>query len=679
MLTFFLSALFSGLLYSEPLKPYSAEDSRHSVVDSIQIAHADSEQTLEEFLASGAQFHPLSAKSIFSASPRDHIWIRLLVERTDADRGEYYFVIQDPSISNIRFYRGSLFAATGSSMRFSQRMLQTQFYAFPVFGNPNTSSEIYIYLQSDRGIRFTPMVVSEARLIELSQGLNLISGAFYGSLFLLALVSLGVGVQRKNSSAYSLSAVIVLFGFWQFTMDGLAHLLLWPDFPQWNHAADFLLLDLLGVSLLIFSRLYLFREPGNHVHFGKSETVLFVLVILHLTAGLVIPYQYNIFISQALISLIGVNAIRLSILSRDKGAGRRVYQLAWMIFAAATLLQAVQEYTANGILPAYWNLQKATGIVAIFSMILAIIARSSLSREQTETENKKWEANISPFVPREFINLLGTDSIQNLRSGKSLERNLTIMFVDIRQFSTLSEKLSATDTVSFLNEYLVHMTPIIQGSKGIVDKFIGDAIMALFPGGAEDALKAAISIRMELTLYNANRISQEKSPIEIGIGIHSGSVALGAIGTDERLQTTVIGDNVNLAARIESLTKVFHTPLLITDSAFKELKNPSLYFLREIDSIRVKGKQNPVVVYECFDADPKKLIEQKNAVISDFALGVALYKAGDFSEAQSVFQNAEHSAPDDPLPKTYAHRCEYLIAHPPGKKWTGISRLANRK
>ncbi|TAF33592.1 MAG: response regulator, partial [Oscillatoriales cyanobacterium] len=174
----------------------------------------------------------------------------------------------------------------------------------------------------------------------------------------------------------------------------------------------------------------------------------------------------------------------------------------------------------------------------------------------------------SRFVPNEFLGFLGCESIVDIKLGDAVQLEMSVLFSDIREFTTLSEQMTPEDNFKFINSYLSHMEPLIVENRGFIDKYIGDAIMALFSEGADDAVRAGIAMLHALVEYNQERASAGYIPIKIGVGINTGSLMLGIVGGPSRMDGTVISDAVNLASRIESLTKKYGVSLLITDPTF---------------------------------------------------------------------------------------------------------------
>jgi len=202
------------------------------------------------------------------------------------------------------------------------------------------------------------------------------------------------------------------------------------------------------------------------------------------------------------------------------------------------------------------------------------------------------------FVPAQFIKNLNIQNYEYIELGSCVERNMTIMFSDIRSFTTLSENMAPQEIFNFLNNYLSQMEPVIERHNGFIDKYIGDAIMALFPN-VDDAMRGSIAMLKTLTKYN--EIRQQAGyckPIKIGIGLNTGPLILGTIGGKNRMDSTVISDAVNLASRVENLTKTYNTPLLITEQTCKSLDNISEYKIKPIGHVNVKGKTETVMIYE---------------------------------------------------------------------------------
>jgi len=251
----------------------------------------------------------------------------------------------------------------------------------------------------------------------------------------------------------------------------------------------------------------------------------------------------------------------------------------------------------------------------------------------------------------------------------------TLLFSDIRGFTTLTERLGPQATVSMLNEYFTLMVDCIQHEGGMLDKFIGDAIMAAFglPEPADDdadrAVRTAIAMIRSLNGWNSIRVADGKPPVGMGIGLNTDDVVAGNIGSPKRMDFTMIGDGVNLAARLESACKQYDAHILISDLTHRELKG--VYRTREVDRVIVKGKTEPVAVHEVLDYHTDETFPHLMDVVNDFRDGVDNYRRGAWDAAIASFQRCLRAHPADALSATHVDRCERLRADPP-EHWDGI-------
>ncbi|HBL10416.1 MAG TPA: guanylate cyclase [Cyanobacteria bacterium UBA11162] len=260
------------------------------------------------------------------------------------------------------------------------------------------------------------------------------------------------------------------------------------------------------------------------------------------------------------------------------------------------------------------------------------------------------------FVPHQFIDLLNKQSIIDVRLGDNVEQEMSILFSDIRDFTALSERMKPEENFKFINAYLSRMEPVIIQNNGFIDKYIGDGIMALFSGSADDAVKAGIAMQQRIEDYNQHRIKSGYRPLKIGIGINTGSLMLGTIGGKNRMDGTVISDAVNLASRLERLTKDYEVSQLISHHTLARLQNPTEYSIRFIDQVKVKGKSKAVAVFELFDGDKTKVKGGKLATKQVFEEAVFLYHQQAFVEAKQGFEDVLRVNPSDRVAQIYLER-----------------------
>jgi two-component system sensor histidine kinase ChiS len=284
-----------------------------------------------------------------------------------------------------------------------------------------------------------------------------------------------------------------------------------------------------------------------------------------------------------------------------------------------------------------------------------------LARLKTHLKLSQINQAYGRFVPHKFIDLLNKESIIDVQLGDNVEKEMSILFADIRDFTTLSEQMTPEDNFKFINAYLSRMEPAIIENHGFVDKYIGDAIMALFATSADDAIKAGLSMLDRLAEYNQIRLTNNRPPIKIGIGINTGQLMLGTVGGQSRMDGTVISDAVNLASRLEGLTKSYQVSLLISHHTFLQLSDSNEYAIRMIDCVQVKGKSEQVTIFEVFDNDPPDLKAAKLATQTLFEQALIYYYGNNFTQAASLFRQCLNNTPNDSVAQIYLKRCEQPI------------------
>jgi adenylate cyclase len=293
------------------------------------------------------------------------------------------------------------------------------------------------------------------------------------------------------------------------------------------------------------------------------------------------------------------------------------------------------------------------------------------------TEEKRVRSTMSRYMSKEIADQLLSAGELEL-GGK--EQKVTVMFSDIRSFTSLSEALGPRETVSLLNDYFTEMVDVIFKNGGILDKYMGDGIMALFgapfvsQNDADNALAAADEMMGRLAELNARRIAAGQAKLDIGIGFSTGPTVVGNIGSVRRMEYTVIGDTVNLASRLEGATKQYGAKIILSEMTVRDLRRPAT--LRELDLIRVKGKDRPVAVYESLG---HRAHEPELATLLELhATGVAAYRARDWTSAHRAFDEALKLYPTDGPSAVYCQRCTLMSATPPADGWDGVWNLTEK-
>ena len=299
------------------------------------------------------------------------------------------------------------------------------------------------------------------------------------------------------------------------------------------------------------------------------------------------------------------------------------------------------------------------------------------AREREEAIRKIHQIS-QKFVPSEFIKSLGKDTLTEVSLGDLVEREVTVLLADIRGFTTLSEGLEPKDNFLFINSFNKRMGPVIRENNGFIIQYLGDGFMALFPSGSQDALRASVQMHKELASYNQERLQKERQTVSIGIGMQNGKLIMGITGDSERLDAAIISDTVNTAARIEGLSKHFGASILLTELCRDNLSNPEEFDFRFLGPVQVKGKQEAINLYECFNADDPLLYQHKKHTLATFNHGMNQYFDKEFAMAAVTFQQIVKMNPDDHTAKLFLNRSAHLITQEIGDDWKGVESMGTK-
>jgi class 3 adenylate cyclase len=284
----------------------------------------------------------------------------------------------------------------------------------------------------------------------------------------------------------------------------------------------------------------------------------------------------------------------------------------------------------------------------------------------------------SRFVPHQFLQALDRENIVDVELGDHASKEMSVLFSDIRGFARHMERLDPARGIEFLNTYLSRMEAPILAHGGFVDSYVGDAIMALFERSADHAVRAGIGMLAALSTLNRERERVGEPPIHEGIGINTGTLMLGTIGGRNHLKCGVIGDSVNVAARIETLTKHYRVSMLVGGTTFDRLEDPSRYMHRRIGRVRVVGRESPVTLYEIYDGDPSAQRDAKAAIAASFDAALTLFYERDFAGAAALLEQCTRRAPDDWVSAIHLERARRLAAEGVDEDWDGVVRLEKK-
>lgn len=299
------------------------------------------------------------------------------------------------------------------------------------------------------------------------------------------------------------------------------------------------------------------------------------------------------------------------------------------------------------------------------------------AREREETMLRIHEVT-KKFVPHEFIRSLGKETLTDVRLGDQAEKIVTVLFTDIRDFTTLSEKMTPEENFRFVSSFNARLGPIIRSHNGFINQYLGDSIMAIFPDSATDALTAAIEMQKAVLELNKERSIDNLPPIRAGIGMHTGPLIMGITGDEFRMDAATISDTVNTAARIESLTKYYKAPLLLSHETLAFINGQQHFTIRHLGNVRLKGKHKVLTIIECIDGNEPAVYQRKLKTLSSFTEAMRYYNEGQFENAIGVFASIVAIDPDD---ETVAHFMQNAVKYQQEgvpANWSGAEEMVSK-
>lgn len=296
------------------------------------------------------------------------------------------------------------------------------------------------------------------------------------------------------------------------------------------------------------------------------------------------------------------------------------------------------------------------------------------AKEREEAMRRIYEV-ANKFVPHEFIRSLGRDVITDVQLGDQVEKIVTVLFSDIRGYTTLSEQMTPEENFRFVCSFNERIGPIIRKNNGFINQYLGDAIMAIFPGSPGEALTAAIDMHSAVGEMNRERTLENLLPIRIGVGMYTGPLIMGITGDHERLDATTISDTVNTASRLEGLTKHYKVSILLGKSSVEKLPDPEKFLLRYLGEVQLKGKMDAVSIYECFNAGDSNETAKKLSTQAVFQKGMEDYYNTAFSKASAHFENVLAINPEDHTAAHFLNKANSFLANGIPQNWTGIDEM----
>jgi adenylate cyclase len=282
--------------------------------------------------------------------------------------------------------------------------------------------------------------------------------------------------------------------------------------------------------------------------------------------------------------------------------------------------------------------------LSIFSAVAIALHYRSLEQAVREARDV-----FERFVPPAYLRRIAAKGLRSIRLGEADQQEGTILCCDIRGFTSLSERLSPSQLIAFINRLWERITRVVSGQGGVIDKFLGDAVLCIFEGAdsAQRAVACGVDMLATVKSFNTEENRSAGQAVQIGIGLHIGPVILGTIGSSERMDSTVLGLTVNLAKRLEEITKPLGVDMLISDQVAKRLPNRHNYYLRDLGEVWVRNGLTPLTIFEVFDQDPPEVRDLKDRIKPIMAEGIELVRAGRLEAALTKFQEVQSISPQD--------------------------------
>lgn len=648
-------------------------------------------------------------------NPNYAYWVRLRLRGNDSFLRKVLLMPNLPNAlwDSVDFYMadhygGWIHERAGQMIPIPEKSTQSWLDFFEISVSPTADFYMYFRLKGFHG-DMIPSWVSLAQLEdefwaeEIKSDRNLM--IFLG-IFLFQLLFFGLFYIATFDREY-LPYLLYLLGVVLFSVTALWFKHWFPRLEPFFTILAFIACSWIsGLGLLRFSERFL-NIKALLPKWGRVSRI-FLIVFIAVPTSMILTVLYHSFIAkfegnlmssiinqslQIYIFLFSAELVLLTIMSilvLRKGYSPALYYLIALTF----LLGSIGLISLVPLFELYYLFedQRAAVLIAQSGLMLQscffglgighkrrLLEKEKLQAQETLNEElSKVNSAFGRFVPHTFIKAIGRESVLDIELGDGVEKEVTVFFSDIRDYTTLSEKMTPKQNFKFLNSYLGRLGPVIADHKGFVNQYYGDGIMAIFMNSPADALEASIRTQYLLRIYNEERVQKGRDPISIGLGLHTGSLMMGVIGDTLRMEAGVVSDTVNTAARMEGLTKYFGCNLVVSEAVIRHPEVSGHFHYRLLGKVQVKGKKDPLVVYDCFEGDEPELMTQKLNAQEPFECAMNAYYQRDFLTAAKAFDESLLIYPDDVAAQKYLLHCQDFIANGVPESWNGIEALQRK-
>jgi adenylate cyclase len=569
------------------------------------------------------------------------------------------------TVSNAyRFYINNELVASNGTVGSSEESSKPQYAPRVVTFIPDTT-EITLTMQISnfdhcKGGFWLPVELGEVQQVQSKRDARVLTEMFlFGCLFMMALYHFGLYVLRRKDSTTLFFGLMCLVISTRSMFTG--EILINHIFPgmEWHIARkiEYILTFTSPGIYVAFCRKLFPTEWNTWIYRSIVGFGLALIAFVIVTPTTIFTNTSYVFTGYAWV--VGMVTIWIFIKALRKkldGAG---------IFLATTLffLLTIVNDTLNQMELIHTGLYLSFGLLIVtFAQSFSLSSRFSNAFFQAET----YATTFRKFVPAQFLDRIAKDGIHSIKPGNAERDEVTVLFSDIRGFTSIAETMSPDEVFRMLNEYLTYVEPPISANNGFIDKYMGDGIMALFEKSeatrsAKFAIDAALQMQQALTLYNKHRLEEKKDPLAMGIGLHIGQVIIGTLGANDRMDSTAIGDAVNLASRIEGMTKMYGAGVLVSLDTLQALEDASIYLTRFIDNVMAKGKHEPVQIWQVINKSSENVSGNYFGMLSAYNQGIENFQAKKIPEAKEMFERALALEPTDKVSAIYLERCKLYL------------------
>ncbi len=618
------------------------------------LEQAEDAWTINDIIGEKAGlFLPASVTSYPNYGYVSHpVWTAFSLENRRNQPARVYLNIPSPRMRDLQIYlvKDNVVLSekyAGVKKRFEERDIQHRSFNFELNVPASGSLDVYIRSFTERShvlpVRLlSPGNLNSAVLIDTGK-----SGLFYGILLVVIILNFGMFFLYHDNTAFNYIAYETSILLLALTIDGYAFQFLWPVWPELNEgAARFLVPVVMMATVLGIGKIY---NVDKTMPWARKFINLLVPILI-IDMLLVVFFNSPIVLYALALTAVVLNIFCTTIVVKGvklKLPNANYFALAWIALLTAALLWAG---LISGVIPYYEAVSSLVRMSIIIQfVVLSVASVNSVviqKKEQIQLVSRNLEVSrhletlqmaAKNFLPSDILKLLEKDDIETLDLGDFIELEMSVLNIDIRSFTTITERMSSANNFSYLNNYLAKVAPVVADNNGFICRFIGDSVLAVFPYSADDAVKAGLEMLDAVAELNKELDNSIFPVVQVGIGIDTGQVIVGIVGDKDRMEISPLGEAVAKASELEQLTKLSGARLIISEQTLANLKMNQVFNYRKLTLPGAVGiESNSECFYEIFDADPVEVRRMKAETLDDFEMAIEEIRMGNHPKAANI-------------------------------------------